>query len=85
MMRQVKHNNVLKLFELYEGENYIYCLSEFLGGGQLFNYIKKFTFLSEDECLKFIKQLLEVKKFKFRLWHIWLQNILYTEISNQKI
>lgn len=32
IMRKIKHNRVLGLLELYEGENNIYCLCEYYEG-----------------------------------------------------
>lgn len=31
-MRFVNHDKLMKLYELYEGENYIYCLCDFYKG-----------------------------------------------------
>lgn len=62
MMRKVNHGNIMRLEELYEGENYIYCLCELLGGGHLLNYIVKNGHLNENDSVKYIKQLLKVIK-----------------------
>lgn len=41
MMRKIKHNRVLGLIELYEGENNIYCLCEYYEGQNLLDAIIK--------------------------------------------
>lgn len=35
------HERLMKLHELYEGENYVYCLCDFYKGDSLFNEIVK--------------------------------------------
>lgn len=35
MMRAMNHFRVLRMFELYEGENFIYCLCELYKGADL--------------------------------------------------
>ena len=60
MMRIMDHKHIMGLKELYEGENYIYCLCELFDGGHLLNYIIKNGHLTEKDSLKFIKQLLKV-------------------------
>lgn len=35
MMRKIKHSRLLRMYELYEGENYIYCLCELYKGQDL--------------------------------------------------
>lgn len=55
MMRKVNHKHIMRLQELYEGENYIYCLCELLSGGHLLNYIVKNGHLTESDALYYIK------------------------------
>ena len=63
MMRAVKHKNIMRLYELYEGENYIYCLTEFLAGGQLLDYIRDSEYLTESQSLNLLRQLIEVYSY----------------------
>lgn len=62
-MRKVDHKNIMKLIELYEGENYIYCLCELFEGGHLLDYIVKHGIFCEGEALQYIKQLLEALEY----------------------
>ena len=41
MMRVVKNHRILRLYELYEGENFIYCLCDLFEGEDLLNAIIK--------------------------------------------
>ena len=41
MMRSMNHYRVLRMYELYEGENFVYCLCELYKGSDLMNAIIK--------------------------------------------
>merc|ERR1712032_176107 len=58
MMKKVKHENIMKLLELYEGENYIYCLVELFNGGHLLDYIVNNGHFTEPESIRLVRQLL---------------------------
>lgn len=59
MMREMSHNRVLRLHELYEGENFIYCLCELYRGADLLNSIIKKGSQPETKALTIIMQILE--------------------------
>jgi len=59
MMRSVNHYRVMKLHELYEGENYIYCLIELYQGSDLLKAIIRKGGQPESKALTVIFQLLE--------------------------
>lgn len=40
-MRRFDHPNIIKMYEVYEGEFHIYMVLEFLNGGELFDRIVK--------------------------------------------
>jgi len=58
-MRMLKHPGIMTFYELYEGENYIYCLIELFQGGNLLDKIKKFGRFTELQALLVTRQLLE--------------------------
>lgn len=58
MMRKVNHPHALRLREIYEGENYIYCLCDLLSGGHLLNKMIKTGHFSEGKALRLMQQLL---------------------------
>lgn len=53
--RQLDHPNVNKLYEIYQDSNHIYMITEFLGGGELFDVLVKKRCLSESISAKIIK------------------------------
>ena len=59
MMRLMRHPRVLRLYELYEGENFIYCLCELYKGSDLLNAIVKKGSQPEQKALTITMQLLE--------------------------
>lgn len=40
-MKKLDHNNITKLYEIYEGQHHIYLVMELLKGGELFENIIK--------------------------------------------
>lgn len=63
MMREMDHYRVVKLHELYEGENYIYCVLEYYKGSDLFKAIIKKGFQPEAKALTIIHQILEALEY----------------------
>lgn len=47
-----------KLYEIYQDSNHIYMITEFLGGGELFDVLVKKRCLGESISAKIIKQVL---------------------------
>jgi len=79
MMRVCVHNNVLRLREIYEGENYIYCLCDLLSGGHLLNKMIKTGFFSEAKSLRLMRQLLESLKY------LCSKDIIHRDIKPENI
>ena len=63
MMRQMNHPRVLKLHELYEGENFIYCLCELYRGADLLNSIIKKGSQPEAKALTILLQIVEALSY----------------------
>lgn len=40
-MRQINHENIIRLFEIYEGSYHIYLVMDLLKGGELYDSIVK--------------------------------------------
>jgi len=57
-LKTLDHPNVIKLFEIYQDENYIYLVMEYLAGGELFDYIVDQEFLDEYKTSRIFKQIL---------------------------
>ena len=63
MMRQMNHPRVLRLHELYEGENFIYCLCELYRGADLLNSIIKKGSQPEAKALTIMLQIIEALSY----------------------
>jgi len=59
MMRQMNHPRVLRLCELYEGENFIYCLCELYKGADLLKSIISKGSQPESKALTIMLQIME--------------------------
>ena len=79
MMREVNFYRVLKLHELFEGENYIYCLCELYPGTDLLNAIIKKGSQPEAKALTIIMQILEA------LNYLHSKKIMHRDIKPENI
>ncbi|OMJ74256.1 hypothetical protein SteCoe_26883 [Stentor coeruleus] len=52
------HPNIVKLYEWYEDDKYYHLVTEFVSGGELFDFIIKSRMLSEPIAAHFMKQIL---------------------------
>jgi len=80
MMRTVKHPKILETFEIYEGENYIYCLCTLFEGENLLNALIKKGVQPEVKALSIIHQILEGLEYlhskEILHWDLKPENIL---------
>ena len=79
MLREMNHHRVCKLYELYEGENYIYCLNELYNGSTLLDAIIKKGFQPEKKSLKIIFQIIE------GLAYMHSKNIIHRDLKPENI
>ena len=52
------HPNIVRLYEFYEDEKYWHLITEYVAGGELFDYIVKYKSLTQPTACIIIKQLL---------------------------
>lgn len=52
------HPNIVRLYEFYEDDKYWHLVTEYMPGGELFDYLSKFKSLTEPIACGFIKQIL---------------------------
>ena len=58
ILKIAKHPNIIKLYDVYENEKYIYIIMECCPGGDLFSYIEKSDFkLKEERAAEIIHKL----------------------------
>ena len=91
-MRKLKeHPNVIKLFEVFEGEGNFYFVMEIAEGNSLYDEIKKHSTkpFSDEEVREIMKMLLEGIEYcgQNRIMHrdIKPENILFAKNGNKNI
>ena len=58
ILKIAKHPNIIKLYDVFENENYIYIIMEYCAGGDLFTYLEKRGFrLPETRAAEIIHKL----------------------------
>jgi len=63
IMKKVDHPNILKLFEVYEDEDYFFLVLELVEGLELFDKIVDRGNYSEKDAANIVKQILEAVKY----------------------
>ena len=88
MLRSVNNEKIIKLEEMYEGENFFYILCEFYRGNDLLNSIIKKGSQPEKKCLTIILQILQGLNYlhKHKIIHrdIKPQNIIFKYSQEKK-
>lgn len=80
IMRMVDHPYILKMHQVYEGDQHIYIVFDIMYGRELFDRVLSQKYYSEENSAKVLKRLLEILKYleKKEILHrdIKLENIL---------
>jgi len=63
IMKQVEHENILKLIEIYEDDENVYIVMELVDGSELFDRIVDKGYYSEKSTVHIIKQILFAVKY----------------------
>ena len=59
ILSSVEHQYIVKIFDCFENEHYLYMVMEFVRGGELFDFVKNKGPVDEKRAAKFFRQLLE--------------------------
>ena len=59
ILQQLDHPNVLKLYEYFEDDKYVYLITELCKGGELFDRIQQAEFFAEEQAAKIFLQILK--------------------------
>lgn len=62
-LKKLKHQNIARLFQVFETETIIYLVLEYCAGGELFDYIVSKSKLEESESAQIIYDLMRVLDF----------------------
>jgi len=63
ILKSIKHQHIIKLYEIIETEARIFLIMEYACGGELFDYIVRKDRLSEKEACKFYLQIISGIEF----------------------
>lgn len=58
-LKTLDHPNIIKLFGIFEDEEYVYLVQELCTGGELFDFIVEREVLTEDIAAKVFQQILQ--------------------------
>lgn len=78
-MRQLKHPNIINLYEVYEGEFHVYLVLDLLTGGELFDKLIKKGVYNEKEAAICISKLLSA------LEYIHSKGIMHRDIKPENL
>lgn len=79
IMKSLNHPNVIKMYEVYEGDYHIYLVLELLKGGELFDRIVKKGHYSEKDAAILISKLL------WALEYIHERGIMHRDIKPENL
>lgn len=79
IMRTLKHQNVLKLIEYFNFNDYCYLVLEYCNGGEIFNKIIEYTYFSEDLSRHVFIQVLKAVN------HLHQNNIVHRDIKPENL
>ncbi|XP_073701065.1 serine/threonine-protein kinase BRSK1 isoform X2 [Garra rufa] len=89
ILKLIEHPHVLKLYDVYENNKYLYLVLEHVSGGELFDYLVKKGRLTPKEARKFFRQIISALDFchSHSICHRDLkpENLLLDEKNNIRI
>ncbi|CAD8058140.1 unnamed protein product [Paramecium sonneborni] len=59
IMKKIQHESIIRLYEVFEGDEFLFLVIEYLKGGELHKYMKKSPPFSEEKSAKLIFRLLK--------------------------
>lgn len=63
ILSQLDHPNVLKIYEIFDEDDFIYLVLELLAGGELFDRIVQKESYSEKEAAETIRPLVDAIRY----------------------
>lgn len=79
VLKTVDHPNIIKLFDCYYDSNYYYMVEEYCSGGDLYDYIRKQKYFSENKAAKIMLQLLSAISYLHK------KNIVHRDLKPENI
>ena len=78
-MKKIKHNNVIRILEVFDSTSHVLIVMEYAGGGDLLHYIKTRKRLSEDKARPLFRGIV------LGLAHIHCRSVLHRDIKLDNI
>jgi len=78
-MRKMKHENIIKLYQVFEGLRNVYLVLEYLKGGDLASYLKSKKEISEEEIKMLMSGIIDA------LVYIHSLNIIHRDLKLENI
>ncbi|KAG7888530.1 hypothetical protein KL936_003742 [Ogataea polymorpha] len=89
IMKLISHPNIMALYDVWENDNELYLVLEYVEGGELFDFLINHGRLTEQEAVGYFKQIIKAVEYchKFDICHRDLkpENILLDKNHNIKI
>lgn len=89
ILQEINHENIIRLYEVYENKQNVILVLELVSGGELFEYLSTRERVGEDEAVAFLKQILAGVKYLHdkNIIHLDLkpENILLSSRDSTKI
>lgn len=89
LLRALDHPSILKLIDVYESTHHIFLITELAQRGELFDYLVEQRCLSEEEAMRFFRQIIYGIDYLHTncICHrdLKLENILLDKDNNVKI
>ena len=79
LMKKLNHPNITKILEMFEDEEYILIIMEYINGGNLFSFVKKRRKLTEKISIFLFRQII------LGIKHIHSQGIVHRDIKLENI
>ncbi|UJR23158.1 hypothetical protein I4U23_026177 [Adineta vaga] len=79
ILNAIQHPNIIQMYSLFQDNSYLYILLEYVHGGDLFSYLKRYRLFSEYITIFFAAQIVLV----FEYLHFF--NIIYRDLKPENI